>query len=237
MRLVLPCLACSFASGLAAADPSPTAPIAVLSLPDAIHLALAHNPESLTTDEDVRAARGAYVQAHALPNPALFVYALGKNLSPLDAPVPNQFGVTWTIPIGGKRGAGIAAAGAALDAAGATRIAARRQLELDVETTFIAVLLDQAQLEFAKQDQTGLHQAVDLDEIRYKDGKIAYSDVLKLRIQARSTDDTVRQEELALANDRAELARLVGDAALAPAFSLAGTLAPPALQPQTADAL
>jgi outer membrane protein, heavy metal efflux system len=239
MRLVFTCLACSFAIGVAAADPSPapTAPIAVLSLPDAIHLALAHNPDSLTTDEDVRAARGAYVQSHALPNPALFVYALGKNLSPIDAPVPNQFGVTWTIPIGGKRGAGIAAAGAALDAAGATRIAARRQLELEVSIAFISVLLDQAQLDFAKQDQAGLHQAVDLDEIRYKDGKIAYSDVLKLRIQERGTDDTVRQDELTLATDRAELARLVGDGTLAPEFSLAGTLAPPAFPTLTTEAL
>ena len=237
MRFVFTCLVCSLATGVAAADPSPTAQIAVLSLPDAIQLALAHNPDSLTTDEDVRAAHGAEIQAHALPNPALFVYALGKNLSPLDAPVPNQFGVTWTIPIGGKRGAGIAAAGAALDAAAATRIATRRQLELAVETAFISVLLDQSQLDFAKQDQAGLHQAVDLDEVRYKDGKIAYSDVLKLRIQERSTDDTVRQDELTLATDRAELARLVGDGTLAAEYTLAGTLAAPKFETLTADAL
>jgi cobalt-zinc-cadmium efflux system outer membrane protein len=177
------------------------------------------------------------VQARALPNPTLVVSALGKNLSPIEAPVPNQFGISWTIPIGGKRAAGIAVARAALAAAGATGIATRRQLELAVETAFVSVLLDQAQLDFAKQDQAGLHEAVALDEVRYKDGKIAYSDVLKLRIQARGTDDTVRQDELALATDRAELTRLVGEGALAPGFSLAGSLAAPALPALTEDAL
>lgn len=243
MRLLLLFLASTLASRLAAADgvastPPPPLPLrSVLSLPDAIRLALANNPDSLAIDEDVRATRGALVQSHALENPSLFVNALGENLSPGDAPVPNQFGISWTIPIGGKRGAGIAAARAAVDAAVATRLAARRQLELDVETAFITVLLDQAQLDFAKQDQAGLHEAEDLETVRYKDGKIAYSDVLKLRIRASASDDTVRQDELALATDRAELARLVGEGTLAPGFSLAGSLAPPGLPSLTADAL
>ena len=233
MRPVYPFLICLLASTLAAA-----APRAVLSLPDAIQLALAHNPDSLSTDEDVRAAQGALVQSHALPNPSLFLYKLGGNISPFDAPVPNQFGVTWTIPIGGKRGAGIASARAAVAAAAATRVGSKHQLALQVETAFVTVLLDQAQLDFSKQDQAGLHESVGLEEVRYKDGKIAYSDLLKLRIQARGTDDTVRQDELQLENDRAELARLVGDGQLAPGFQLAGSLSPPPFpQDLTAEAL
>ncbi|MEO6775847.1 MAG: TolC family protein [Kofleriaceae bacterium] len=208
----------------------------MISLPDAIRLARAHNPESLGTDEDVHAARGALVQSRALPNPSLFVYRVGENLSPADSPVPNQFGVTWTIPLGGKRGAGIAAADANVAAAEGTRAQFRHQLALDVATAFIAVLLDQSQLDFAKQDQAGVHEALDLDELRNKDGKIAFSDVLKLRINARSTDDTVRQDELALANDRAELARLLGEGVLAPGFQLTGTLAPPPATPDQVGA-
>jgi cobalt-zinc-cadmium efflux system outer membrane protein len=177
----------------------------------------------------VRSAQGGLVQSHALPNPSVFLYTIGRNLSPLEGPSPTQFGVTWTIPIGGKRGAGIASAHAAFDAAEATRVGSRNQLALQVETAFVTVLLDQAQLEFSKQDQTGLHESLDIEEVRYKDGKIAYSDVLKLRIQARSTDDTVRQDELQLASDRADLARLVGQGQLAPDFQLAGSLSPPPL--------
>ena len=224
MRSVPAFLVCLLASPLAAAQPR-----AVLSLPDAIRLALATNPDSLSMDEDVRSAQGALVQSHALPNPSVFLYTIGRNVSPLEGPSPTQFGVTWTIPIGGKRGAGIASAHAAFDAAAATRVGSRNQLALQVETAFVTVLLDKAQLEFSKQDQTGLHESLDLEEVRYKDGKIAYSDVLKLRIQARSTDDTVRQDELQLANDRADLARLVGQGQLAPDFQLAGSLSPPPL--------
>jgi cobalt-zinc-cadmium efflux system outer membrane protein len=199
--------------------------LAELSLPDAIRIALTRSPDSLSAAEDVRSAQGAELQAHAFSNPQIFVYRLAEDLSPFASPAPTQFGVTWTIPIGGKRGAGIAAASAAVAAAEGTRAAFQHQLAFNVETAFIAVLLDQSQLDFAKQDQQGLDQAVELDELRYKDGKIAYSDVLKLRIQARGADDTVRQDELAVSNDRSELARLLGQGVLAPDFRLVGTLA------------
>ena len=217
--------------------PASAAPPSTLTLADAIALALRHNPDSLATDEDVRGAQGALTQAHALPNPALFVGSLGRNLSPIEAPLPNQVGVSWTIPLGGKRGAGITSARAGVDAASATRVAARRQLAFNVQTAFIAVLEDQAQLDFARDDQRGLRAAVDLDQLRYKDGKIAYGDVLKVRIQSRGADDTVRQRELSLATDRAELSRLVGDGVLEPTFTLSGALAAPPLVTPSADLL
>jgi len=202
-------------------------PVRSVTIDDAVALALAHNPDSESADQDVDAAEGGVTQSRAFSNPSLFVGILGTTLSPLGAPIPNQFGITWTVPIGGKRGAGIAAARADLAGAEATRTTARRQLAFDVRTAFVAVLLDAAELDFAKQDQAGLKEAQDLDEVRYKDGKIAYGDVLKLRIQARGADDTVRQDELTLANDRAELQRLVGDGVLADDFEVSGTLAPP----------
>ena len=168
MRLVFTCLACSFATSLAAADPAAaqharsaaTAPITVVSLPDAIHIALANNPDSLATYEDVRAANGALVQSHAFENPTLFVNSMGENVSPTDVPMPNQFGFTWTIPIREarprhRRGPCSARCGGR----DAHRHAAGSRTT--VETAFISVLLDQAQLDFAKQDQAGLREAVD----------------------------------------------------------------------------
>ena len=202
-------------------------PVKSLTLDQAIQLALAHNPDSRSADEDVTSAGGALVQSRLLPNPSLFVSSLGRNLSPPDGPIPTQIGLTWTIPIGGKRGAGIEAAQATVDAARATRVAARRQVALTVEKAFVAVLLDQAQLEFAAQDQDGIRQSLELNELRYRDGKIAFGDVLKLQIQVRAVEDTVRQDELQLANDRAELARLTGDGSLAADYVVAGTLIAP----------
>jgi cobalt-zinc-cadmium efflux system outer membrane protein len=213
-------------------------PRRTLTLDDAVALALARNPDSESADADVDAAEGAVTQSRAFSNPSLFVSSLGRNLSPFDAPIPNQIGVTWTVPIGGKRAAGIAVARADLDGAKATRTTARRQLAFDVQTAFVTVLLDAAQLDFAREDQAGLQQAQELDEVRYKDGKIAYGDVLKLRIQARTADDTVHQDELTLASDRAELARLVGDGVLADDFEVTGTLAAPTVSEElTADQL
>jgi cobalt-zinc-cadmium efflux system outer membrane protein len=200
-----------------------------LSASEAIQLALARNPDSRTTDEDVVAAKGSLVQSKLLSNPSVFIYTLGAGISPATAPIPNQFGVTWTIPVGGKRAAGIAVARAGVNAAESSRVAARRQLAINVETRFVNVLLDQSILAFAQQDQQSFRQSVALNEVRYKDGKIAWVELLKLRIQERAVDDSVRQAEQALFNDRAELSRLVGVGTLAPDYTLAGELAPPAL--------
>jgi cobalt-zinc-cadmium efflux system outer membrane protein len=209
--------------------PAHAEPLKSIALDQAIQLALAHNTDSRGADEDVTSAGGALVQSRLLTNPSLFASALGRGVNPAMAPVPTQIGLTWTIPLGGKRGAGIDAAQAAVDAARTTRIAVRRGVELAVEKAFVAVLLDQAQLEFAHQDEQGIHQSLELNELRYKDGKIAYGDVLKLRLQARAVEDTTRQDELQLANDRVELGRLTGEATLAPDFTVTGTLAAPVL--------
>jgi cobalt-zinc-cadmium efflux system outer membrane protein len=214
------------------------APLPVVTLDQAIQLALAHNTDSRSADEDVSSAGGALVQSQLFPNPSLFVSSLGRGLSPFMGPVPTQVGVTWTIPIGGKRGAGITAARAGVDAARATRIAARRGVQLAVAKAFVAALLDQAQLEFAHQDEAGIHDALALNELRYKDGKIGYGDVLKLRLQVRAVEDTVRTDALQLANDRLELARLTGEGTLAPDYTVAGQLAPPVVStPPIADEL
>ncbi|HEY7956013.1 MAG: TolC family protein [Polyangia bacterium] len=201
--------------------------LAKLTASDAIRLALSRNPDSRATDEDVAAAGGALIQSKLLSNPSIFIYTLGAGISPAEAPIPNQFGVTWTIPFGGKRAAGIAIARAGVKAAESTRVAARRQLALSVETRFVSVLLDQSILAFAEEDQAAFRQSVTLNELRYKDGKIAWVELLKLRIQERAVDDTVRQAAQALFNDRAELSRLVGVGTLDPNYAVVGELAPP----------
>jgi cobalt-zinc-cadmium efflux system outer membrane protein len=212
---------------LVRASPARAEALHAVSLEQAIQLALTHNTDSRSADEDVASAGGALVQSRLFSNPALFISTLGRGTSPLQSPTPNQYGLTWTLPLGGKRGAGIDAAQAGLDAAKTTRIAARRQVEVAVEKAFVAVLLDQAQLAFAHDDEKGIHDALALNELRYKDGKIAYGDVLKLRLSARTVEDTARQTELQLANDRLELVRLVGEATLAADFAVTGSLAPP----------
>jgi cobalt-zinc-cadmium efflux system outer membrane protein len=198
-----------------------------LTASQAIHLALAHNPDSRAAQQDVSAARGAVEQARVLPNPDIFVGAMGTEISPAQAPIPNQFGIAWTLPLGGKRAAGIASAKAGVSAARASRLATRRQLALSVETAFVTVLLDQSLLDFAREDQQTFRQSVQINELRYKDGKISYGEVLKLRIQARQVDDAVREAKQNLVNDRQELARLVGDGVLAPGYRVFGSLQPP----------
>ncbi len=228
MRMLLAALAAWVGSSLFVPSAlSAQAGVKRLTVAEAVRLALLHNPDSRSAEQDVASARGAVTQAELLPNPALFISALDTNISPADAPLPNQFGLTWTLPIGGKRAATIASARSEVGAAQASQAAARRELALQVESAFVQLLLDQALLEFAKQDQQTFEQSVQINEVRYADGKIAYGEVLKLRIQAREVDDTVRQAVQSVSDDRAELTRLLGASTLAADFQAVGSLDAP----------
>lgn len=218
-------LAAAVAAGALPAEADP--PQNSLTEQDAVRLALLHNPDARSAGYGVQAARGALIQAGALQNPSLFVGALGRTVSPLQGPTPSQLGVTWTIPIGGKREAGVAAARAALDASKANFQAHRLQLAVSVRTAFVTALLDASLLEFAQADETQFQQELGLDELRYKDGKIAYGDVLKLQVQALALEDALRGAKAALAGARADLVQLVGEGVLAPGYRIEGELSPP----------
>ena len=218
---------------LPAAAAQPDEPRSSITLAQAIALALQHNTDMRASGQDVVSAHGALVQASVLPNPGLFLYSYASTLSPLQAPVPSQFGVTWTLPVGGKRGAGIASAEAGLSAAKATNAAVRQQVALNVATGFVSTLLAQALLEFALQDQASFRQTLELNELRYKDGKIAFGDVLKLRIQALAEDDTVRQAQQNLVSTRADLMQLLGEGAVTADFAVEGSLETTPEAPET----
>lgn len=220
------------------AAPSGDAPLHTVSLKQAIALALEHNPDSRSASYNVHAAQGALVQASLLSNPTLFLYSYASQISgPFQGPIPNQLGATWTVPVGGKRAAGIAAAQATLDASKASYEANRRQLTLNVETAFVTALLDQALVQFAQLDQSQFDQELQLNELRYKDGKISYGDVLKLRVQALALADALRQAQANLAGARADLRQLVGEGVLDDQFVLEGELEQPAARAVTAAAL
>lgn len=205
---------------------------ASITLADAVALALQHNTDLRSSTQDVVSAHGAVVQAGALANPDLLVSSYGTAVSPLGAPKPTQVGVSWTVPIGGKRGAAISAAQAGLQAAQATQAAVRQQISLNAATAFVNLLLAQALLEFALQDQAGFRETLQLNEIRYRDGKIAFGDVLKLRVQALAEDDAARQAQQNLVSARADLQQLLGEGAVTADFRVQGALEP---TPQVAE--
>jgi len=225
-RLCLGGIALLLVSFPAAAAPAAEELPSSITLAEAIALALQHNTDTRASGEDVVSAHGVLVQAGVFPNPGLSVSAFGSRVSPLQGPLPGQFGVTWTLPIGGKRAAGIAAAEAGLTAAKATNASVRQQISLSVATGFVNILLARALLDFALQDQASFRQTLELNELRYKDGKIAFGDVLKLRIQALAEDDTVRQAQQNLISGYADLLQLLGEGSVKPAFEVRGALEP-----------
>lgn len=217
---------------LLAAARAATAGQSQVTLPQLVALALEHNTDLRSARQDLTSAHGALVQSTALPNPVFSVGILGTQISSPGTPLPNNYAASWTVPIGGKRGAGIAAASSAYAAAQSTTLAVRGQLELNAATAFVGVLLAQTLLSFAKSDQRDFRQTLELNELRYRDGKIAWGDVLKLRIQALNQDDAVRQAEQNLVAARADLSQVAGEGALAPDFVVEGALEPLPVPPE-----
>src|SRR5579872_3725717 len=56
-------------------------PLKTVALDQAIQLALAHNTDSRSADEDVTSADGALVQSRLFSNPSLFVSSLARGVS------------------------------------------------------------------------------------------------------------------------------------------------------------
>jgi cobalt-zinc-cadmium efflux system outer membrane protein len=116
-----------------------------------------------------------------------------------------------------------------------------QQIEFDVAQGYVNVLLDKALLDFAHQDRESFEHTLSLNELRYKDGQIAYGELLKLRLQALAIGDEVRQAQTALVQARADLVQLLGLLRDPQTLTVAGELGPvagpsPTLEQLLADA-
>lgn len=222
------CLFFVMVSGAARAQAPPTR----ITLDQAIHLALAHNPSLQAARTAIVQSQDEEITANLRPNPVLTLDSLFvpifqpdqltganiDNVSEFDA------GVSYLFERGKKRQHRLAAA-RDLTAVTRSQVAdARRTLTYNVAQQFTAVLLSESTLRFAERDLASFQNTVALSSSRYKAGYISEGDYLKIKLQLLQFQTDVSSARLARAQALIGLRQLLGYQSVPANFDVIGSL-------------
>jgi cobalt-zinc-cadmium efflux system outer membrane protein len=216
-----------------AAPPQRPQPASMLvSLDDAIRLALQHN-------HALQAARTTILQSQALettanlrPNPVLSwdaqflpIFEPSKfNADYIDNQAQFDLGIGYTFERGKKRQHRLQAA---KDVSAVTRSTVadnERQLAFNVGAQFVAVLLAQSTIELAQQDLASFDKTVEISEVRRKAGDMSEGDLLKIKLQLLQFQNDLYAAKLAKVQALAGLRQLVGFESVSDDFDVEGRL-------------
>lgn len=227
-------LAFSFYLAAAPVEAQQSAPIARISLNQAIHLALQHNHALQALRTTVQQNEAQEITASLRPNPVLsgdynFVpvfspsyFGIAASQTPL--PQEGDASLAYTLELGHKRAARLAAA---KDQSAVTRSIItdnERNLTFQVAAQFINVLLAESTLQFAQQDLKSFQHTVDISGERYKAGDISQGDYLKIQLQLLQFQTDVATSQLAQIQSLAALRQLLGFESVPDQFDIDGQL-------------
>lgn len=190
----------------------------IVSLDDAIRLALQHNHSLLAARTTIQQSQAEEVTANLRPDPVL----LG-DADFLPVFQPDQFtsdyvnntaqfdlGVSYLFERGKKRQHRLQAA---RDVTAVTRSQVAdtgRALTYSVASQYINVELAESTLALAQQDLKSFQQTVDIANTRYKDGDISEDDLLKIKLQLLQFQADVSAAQLARVQGLSDLRQLLG---------------------------
>src|ERR1700680_3319635 len=205
----------------------------LVSLDQAIDLALVHNHSLRATRTLILQNQAQEITANLRPNPTLgadtqFIPFFspqdfsGDNLNNIQ-----QFdiGVGYLFERGHKRQRRLQAA---RDQTAVTRSQvadAERTLAFNVGQQFVSVLLAESTLQFSLGDLQGFQQTVDISEIQLKAGYIGEGDYLKIKLQLLQFQTDVSSARLAKKQALLGLREFLGYNAVPPDFDVIGDLA------------
>lgn len=212
-----------------AAGQSPT----LLSLDQAIDLALTHNHALKATRTLILQNQDQEITANLRPNPT---FGADSQFIPIFTPqnfsldtlnVTQQFdiGVGYLFERGHKRQRRLQAARDQTAVTRAQVADAERSLAFSVGQQFVGVLLAESSLQFAQQDLQDFQQTVDIADAQYKAGDISEGDLLKIKLQLLQFQTDVSSARLAKVQALAGLRELLGYDAAPAGFDVTGDLA------------
>jgi len=156
------------AHALAQAQPR-NAPVDVLSLQQAIDLALAASPDLAAARHESDAVAATIAQAGLLPNPSLSVGVEDTRRQTRTSTLE----ISQPIELGGKRGARVAAANRAHAVAQAELLGRQADVRAHVVTAFLAVLHAQERLQLAQDTLVTVQRGSGATARRVKAGKVS----------------------------------------------------------------
>lgn len=190
------------------ASPASTAAMPVLSLQQALALALENNPGLRAARQALAASEGAVLQSQARPNPELAYSQEDTRRSARTVTMQwNQ-----TVEIGGKRAARMRVAERGRDVAQADLAGAEAALRADVRAAFYGLLAAQLRVDLAGQTLEIARNAREAAAKRVAAGKIAPLEETKARVAESGAQLELGQAQSGLRVARSQMQALWGDA-------------------------
>jgi cobalt-zinc-cadmium efflux system outer membrane protein len=219
---------CLLLSGTAVAQ-RPT----LVTLDQAIDLALAHNHALIATRTLILQNQAQEITANLRPNPTFggdsqFIpFFSPQDFSGTNLDQTQQFdvGIGYLFERGRKRQHRLQAARDQTAVTRAQVIDAERTLAFNVGQQFVSALLAESTLNFAMQDLKGFQQTVDISEAQFKAGYIGEGDYLKIKLQLLQFQSDVSSARLAKVQALVGLRELLGYDAVPADFDVSGDLA------------
>ncbi|HEY1676406.1 MAG TPA: TolC family protein [Candidatus Sulfotelmatobacter sp.] len=205
----------------------------LISLDQAIELALAHNHALKATRTQIQQNEAQEITANLRPNPTFgadsqFVpFFSPQDFSGENLNETQQFdiGLSYLFERGKKRQHRLQAA---KDTTAVTRAQVtddERTLAFNVAQQFISVLLAESTLQFAQEDLKGFQQEVDISEAQFKAGFIGEGDFLKIKLQLLQFQTDVSTARLAKIQALVGLRGFLGYDTVPENFDVLGDLA------------
>src|ERR1700728_3952167 len=201
----------------------------IVSLDDAIRLALEHNHSLLAARTTIQQSQAEEVTANLRPDPVLLgdtqflpIFQPSQFSSDyIDNTAQFDLGVSYLFERGKKRQHRLQAA-KDVTAETLSQVAdTERSLTFNVASEYINVELAESTLALAQQDLASFQNTVDIAEARYKAGDTSEDDLLKIKLQMLQFQQDVSAAELARAQGLSDLRQLLGYESLAADYDVA----------------
>src|SRR5580700_10710206 len=215
----------------------------LITLDQAIDLALAHNHALRATRTQILQNQAQEITANLRPNPTLGADSqFIPFFSPQDFSGDNlnnvqQFdiGIGYLFERGHKRQRRLQAARDQTAVTRAQVTDAERSLAFNVGQQFVSVLLAESTLRFALQDLKSFQETVDIAEAQLKAGAISEGDYLKIKLQLLQFQTDVSAARLAKVQALVGLREFLGYDAVPADFDVIGDLAYQPIQAKVED--
>lgn len=203
-----------------------------LSLADAVDTALSTHPEIASARARLSQTEGARKQAGLAPNPQLVVQT--ENIRPSSSANPFSFSqqtdnfvyLQQQFEPGAKRSRRVDAAEAIIAVAGYELSSARLAIAAAVKDAYWGAAGAQQTLELLEATRKTFQLIVEYHEIRVREGAMAESDLLRVRLEADRIELAANQARLDAQRTRINLFRAMGQQAF-PQATLTTGLVPP----------
>jgi cobalt-zinc-cadmium efflux system outer membrane protein len=217
---------CSLILVGAAAPVAAQAPVASLTLDEAVSLARTANPTVRAKEFEVQAVGANEITAALRPNPTANFLAEQFGSGSV-AVTQYTFNVGQPIELGGKRQRRIDSAKAATKVTGYELIDLRRQVVFQVKKSFTDILVAREAVSLAEQNLATLDELERVHKFRAEKGDISGLELLRIEVERFAFERDASDAKQALSTAKIALRTAVGQERVAEEFEAVGELAFP----------